>query len=258
MDAIETAAADTTSDHSSPFHMHYNKEPHTKRPKMDHSQFGSGLHGLRHFSGRPVGIAQPIRMEESAIQESEGDLKSFKSGSERKLSPPASKTYENKHLKNVVDDTYDSDQSQKTPRFNRFANESTVETRRSISQSDEEHLSDSESLDSDSSSSSSNFDFPFAPPSTSTDEETGMEPGPGGMEPGQPGDGKEEHHQLARKTSSAILDGKVNCPHYIVCVTHTHKQTHTHTQVPLPFPLGRSGMYLSPTALATSNGQENQ
>ncbi len=86
MDAVQTAAADTTSDPSPyhrPPHHHFSEPPLAKRQKLDahsvhHERRLSGLEGgrggvggtkggYRNYSGRvlPVGIAQPFRPEES-------------------------------------------------------------------------------------------------------------------------------------------------------------------------------------------------
>lgn len=156
--------------------------------------------GYRHYLGRglPVGIAQPFRTQESSTptqleQESDQILKEEfdpkksertdsslpSEGRDCQSDPVGGRSFENKHLRNVQKgggqaeeekgDSCDSDQSSvRTPRFNRFANESKHEDRENPPPSLDAESSGSGSSD-DESSSSSNFNYPFAPPSTSTE-----------------------------------------------------------------------------------------
>jgi len=200
MDEIETAAADTTSESSSPFvtlrplpkHPHTFEEgevyPKRRKVEADLSAPGftfseSGLHSLeqttlnkgsiRHYSGRvlPVGIAQPFRLREQRLDQN--DPKSSLSLSDPKMNwgPDAieessssdPRTWESKHFQHTgTDDTHDSSHSQMTPRLDKLTCERTGISGSVEGGVTEEHSSDSNSDTSDSSSDSdSSSSFEF-------------------------------------------------------------------------------------------------
>lgn len=248
MEEVETAAADTTSDSSSPplhtfpsFGRGDTFEPRTKRQKMEAEPkaSGFGLHSLektgknkgsiRHYSGRviPVGIAQPIRVEEKPEETAPESRETMKESAA--FSSSKTTGYENRHVTRALlagddsRDSYDSDHSQSTPRFNKFANESTASDRRELLE--QENLSDSDldekrtgkqqSDSSDSSNSdsdsSSNFDYPFAPPSL--EEDDGMEyeyPSGGGQEVLHRRDRESGRRTTQHSSQAAELEKKVS------------------------------------------------
>ena len=206
MDEIETAAADTTSEGSCPFvplrplprHPHTSEEgevyPKRRKIEADLSAPGfsfseSGLHSLekttpnkgsiRHYSGRvlPVGIAQPFRLsldqnDPKSLSDPKMDWGS-EAVEENSSSDP--RKWENKHFQHTsADDSYDSNNSQMTPRLDKLTRECTGISGDVEGGVKQEHSSDSDSDSSDSSSdsdSSSSFDYPFVPPPMEEEEE---------------------------------------------------------------------------------------